>query len=205
MAEQTQVGIILEGPAQRDAIHIAIAPVIAGEKLTPGSHVGFIKDGNTELVGVRTKETIGVVDPFIKGFVQVGQRFYLFLYPQTITSLKHMWSHPAFKDEIPVYQAKKQSLAVEASIQWLKDFCRDHDCPSYKSIIELVESKQDSLATVDNTEYGDYTYGLSWDNETLHSSGSDAHGDIPEEFWYHIEVVTGIKPKFKPTHFACSC
>lgn len=35
----TKVGSVLYHNACRDAIHIAIAPVIAGEKLNPGQHV----------------------------------------------------------------------------------------------------------------------------------------------------------------------
>ena len=198
MAEQTQVGIILEGPAQRDAIHIAIAPVVAGEKLVPGAHVGFIKDGNTELVGVRTKETIGVVDPFYKGMISVGQRFYMFLYPQTITSLKHQWTHPAFKDEIPQYVKPKRAADVEASEKWLKNWLSNNDAPSYELVMKVVGGPTDGSLE------DDY-YGGSIDSEYFNSYGQDAYGEIPDEFWDHIAVVTGKEPEYRPKRFSCSC
>lgn len=87
--------IIEDGDRRRDAIHIAIAPVTAAERLTPGQHVGLVKRGNLELVGPCDR-AIGVVDPFLTEDVEPGQRFWLFLYPGTITGLRHVWTHPAF-------------------------------------------------------------------------------------------------------------
>src|SRR5437879_9701229 len=87
--------LIKDGDRRRDAIHIAVAPVMAAERLTPGQHVGLIQEGNPELVGPCDRN-IGVVDPFLAGEVEPGQRFWLFMYPNTVTSLRHIWTHPAF-------------------------------------------------------------------------------------------------------------
>ena len=43
--------LIEDGDRRRDAIHIAVAPVTAAEKLKPGEHVGLIEEGSRELVG----------------------------------------------------------------------------------------------------------------------------------------------------------
>ena len=87
------LGKLIEDPvAARDAIHIAIAPVTASEDLTAGQDVGFVNCGE---VGP-SPNPIGIVDPFLKTSVGRGERFYLFLYPKSITSLRHVWTHPAF-------------------------------------------------------------------------------------------------------------
>jgi hypothetical protein len=87
--------LIEDGDRRRDAIHIAIAPVTAAERLAPGQHVGLVREGSLELVGL-CDHTIGIVDPFLAEAVEPGQRFWLFLYPNTITGLRHVWTHPAF-------------------------------------------------------------------------------------------------------------
>jgi hypothetical protein len=75
---------------QRDAVHIAIVPVIAGEKLFPGQDVG-IEEGRA----VRCRNPIGIIDPFLKRSVQRNEPCWLLIYPGTITSLRHDWTHPA--------------------------------------------------------------------------------------------------------------
>ena len=87
--------LVSDGDRRRDAIHIAVAPVTAADRLAPGQHVGLIQEGNLELVGPCNRN-IGVVDPFLAEDVEPGQRFWLFLYPGTITGLRHVWTHPAF-------------------------------------------------------------------------------------------------------------
>lgn len=97
MSDQSKLGLgqIITTEQTRDAIHCAVAPVTAGMRLQPGSHV--LIDGG---VAMQTNANgIGVVDPFLKIPVMEGQKFWLFLYPNTITALSHIWSHPDFPDE----------------------------------------------------------------------------------------------------------
>jgi hypothetical protein len=48
--------------------------------------------------------------------------------------------------------------------------------------------------------------GDGWSpDEYLHFDGEDAHGEIPDEFWTHLEVVTGERPPYRPKYFSCSC
>lgn len=82
---------------ERDAIHIAVAPVTAYCKVKPGEHVGFVSDG---VVGPHGR-LIGIVDPFLECDVQEGERFWMFMYPNTITSLRHDWSHSEFDKFAP--------------------------------------------------------------------------------------------------------
>ena len=78
----------------RDAVHLAIVSVVAAHELIPGQHIGLI-DRASRLVG-ESSEPIGIVDPFLTGTVHPGERFYLCLYPNTVTGMRHVWSHPAF-------------------------------------------------------------------------------------------------------------
>lgn len=91
--------LITEDERRRDAIHIAVAPVTAAVALTPGQHVGLVGH-DTEQVGP-TDNCIGIVDPFLQQDVESGQRFWLFLYPNSVTSLRHYWTHPAFMSKLP--------------------------------------------------------------------------------------------------------
>lgn len=92
--------------ARRDAVHIAVAPVIAAESLEPGQHVGLSERGRAILARVGI-EGIGVVDPYLTEHVREGEKFWLFLYPGTVTSLRHVWSHPAFKPVVPPAEGKE--------------------------------------------------------------------------------------------------
>jgi hypothetical protein len=87
--------LIDDGDRRRDAIHIAVAPVTAAQRLAPGQHVGLVQQASVDLVGP-SEHPIGVVDPYLTAAVEPGQRFWLFLYPGTITGLRHVWTHPAF-------------------------------------------------------------------------------------------------------------
>jgi hypothetical protein len=87
--------LIEDGDRRRDAVHVAVAAVMAAVRLTPCQHVGLAQEGDVELVGPCARP-IGIVDPFLTTDVQPGQRFWLFLYPGSITGLRHVWSHPEF-------------------------------------------------------------------------------------------------------------
>jgi hypothetical protein len=98
------LGKLCNGDEGRDAVHIAVCPVIAKTELKVGEHIGVtFKDGKYYSCSKVSKK-VGIVDPFLRQKVLSGQSFYLFLYPNTITSLKHSWTHPLFKDEEKVKQ-----------------------------------------------------------------------------------------------------
>ena len=80
---------------QRDAVHVAVLPVEAAHPMHPGDHVGLL-NGKASF---DAKEQVGIVDPFLSSRVQPGECFWLMLYPRTITSLRHEWTHPAIAVE----------------------------------------------------------------------------------------------------------
>ena len=114
MKNEIKLGEFADPGEKRDAIHIAVAPVIAAEKLAPGQDIGFTGSSGDEFSVGTSPEPIGIVDPFLKGLVLQGQRFWMFLYPNTITSLRHDWEHPAFDADLR-----------EISRAWLAAFAED--------------------------------------------------------------------------------
>ena len=181
-----KLGQILDETAKRDAVHVAIAPVIAAQGLQPGDHVGFLGDGT---VGYGTAENIGIVDPYLKEQVYAGERFYLFLYPNTVTGMRHQWSHPSFQEEEGGATSDRGKAAVEASIAWIKDFAgridQDYDTmmSDIRGYLENGEYIRDNTQGYDNTDSGDWS-----------------------KFWLHYAVVTGIDTlgeEYCP--YTCSC
>lgn len=102
MQDVPSIGQLCDKDAKRDAIHIAVAPIVAASMLVPNEPVVLNEEG--EAVSAEYDEAIGVVDPFLQGVREVvnpGETFWLFLKPNTITGLRHVWSHPAFKIRSP--------------------------------------------------------------------------------------------------------
>ncbi|MFP3645186.1 hypothetical protein [Paraburkholderia sp. SIMBA_054] len=99
------LGMIHFKPEARDAIHLAVEPITAGERLRPNDDIGIYKGkayqaGERQFAGeVVHVKALGKVDPFLPNnkFVTEGQRFWLVVYPRMITSLRHVWDHPDFK------------------------------------------------------------------------------------------------------------
>lgn len=187
-AVATMGTILTDDVGGRDAVHVAVIAVAAEEKFAPGQDVGVSTSGNASA----RVEPVGIVDPFLKQMVQPGQRFWLYLYPRTITSLRHQWTHPAFQDDAQdvVYSTPSSKLASE---QWLRDFTSKADCPGFHDVMAAAERIADGAI-------------VGWDGEYMHFDGSDAHGEIPDEFWHHVEVVLGrpIKGQ-KAKYFSCAC
>ena len=176
--------IALVHDRQRDAIHVAVAPAKAAELLLPGDHVGFLNDG-TGTVG-RTDSTVGVVDPFLKEPVPPGAWFWLCLYPNSVTSLRHEWTHPAFTGgAVP-----KTVVDVNPSMQWLKDYAEAVGV-SYQV---LMDAAHEALA------YGNH-FCLPYDTPNVVYEKKDA-------FWGHYEAVTGThvhQDKKEHPVFSCAC
>ncbi len=97
-----QLGKLIErdASARRDAIHIAVAPLLADEELRPGQRIGLWRNG-TVLLATSRAPHVAIVDPFLTENVPRGAQFYACLIPYTVTSLRHVWTHPAFATPLP--------------------------------------------------------------------------------------------------------
>ncbi len=185
MAEVTFIGKTFDTKQDRDAIHVAVACVIAKVRIHPGQHIGL--EGDCETVSL-TSAPIGIADPFLQGVIEPGTWFWMFLYQHSITSLRHSWTHPTFTSE-QVKSAVPDEERKAASERWLRDFVSHADCPSYEAVIAAAIGEG----------------SRQFDSEHLHFDGQDAHGEIPPEFWDHVEIVTGRKITERATWFSCSC
>lgn len=198
------IGSVLSADEKRDAIHIAIAPVTSDETVLAGQHVGMAPNGK---VSWRVSPKIGIVDPFLGTAIEPGQRFFIFLYPRTVTSLRHEWTHPDF-DPVVAETVRDMSADLEPfdkakSEQWLRAFVEGSgNLPDYEMVINAAAGF-DHYKVIDG--YGD----VSSENngEFLTFLGRNAGGEIPPEFWQHVEIVTGkkIPSDRRPSYFSCSC
>lgn len=177
------LGTLIDENAKRDAIHLAVEPCIAGERLLAGQRIGIVNGKGSK----KADKILGIVDPFIEdGVVLKGERFWLIVLPRTITSLRHVWSHPEFPENTS--ELTPEPLDEKAlSQKWIDNFAdqiRQHPVSLMKAADNWVE-------------YEDYTY----DNTEAYKD----HWEAFPEFWKHYEVVTGKKPKDPSSFFTCSC
>lgn len=178
----TQVGQIITGDYHRDAIHVAIFPVVAAQILSPGEHVGFI---DCDTIG-RCSKTIGIVDPFLRDPVPAGVRFYLFLYPNTVTGMRHHWSHPAFDGQAEPPESDSHRERAESLIRRFAEECG----VSYQGMIEIATDHNESgeYARQDSERYKDIDWG-TW-----------------PDFWRAFSTITGIAvDDDESCPFTCSC
>jgi hypothetical protein len=170
---------------QRDAIHIAVAPAVATTYLDPGEDVGFVE--GTERAGRNSSSAaIGIVDPFLPRTIGPGERFWIFLYPNTITSLRHQWTHPAFEQSAGRIS---QDDHIAKSRAWIEQHAK------------LLGLSDDVL--MENA--------VEWlrDHDYFVQQGSERWRDNfnPTEFWHHYEVVTGkpVPDDDKRSFYCCTC
>ena len=195
-AVATMGDILPDDASGRDAVHVAVVSVMATEKLQPGQDIGIGELRGRDYVASTASKNIGIVDPFLKLCVSPGERCWLYLYPRSITGLNHHWTHPAFPAEDKPASSYVPPSAKLISEQWLRDFCTSADCPGYDTVMRVIENGR--------INDGDDFSGRI-DGEYIHFNGSDAHGEIPPEFWVHVQNVLGYEPKQKPIYFSCSC
>jgi hypothetical protein len=189
-ASQFLIGKLIDGRGDPDAIHVATMPVTAAETLKPGQHIGFSEGGWRVTASPPSPYTlIGIVDPFLTKDVTEGQRFFMLLYPNTITGLRHVWSHPAISQD---------GLGVgTTSEKWLRDFASEVGA-DYNEMMHIAATH------CGDNKYGDYLIeGGKWEGQ-----------NTPDEFWVHFHNVTGKKPEawkdsggkeHMPGIFSCSC
>src|SRR5712671_6579854 len=119
------IGQKLKGQHDRDAIHIAVMPVIAGEKYLYAGQRLRLAYGTTNTVrsAYADQEAVGVVDPFLPAAtnIQEGDQFWMFLFPGTIQSLRHQWVHPTI-DNVPQPKNEAERWIRQFADRWNFDY-----------------------------------------------------------------------------------
>ncbi len=176
-----KLGSIIITPQNRDAIHIAVAPLSAACRLHAGDHIGLVNGSQTEATNF-AKELIGIVDPYLRTHVNPGERFWMFLYPQTVTGLRHDWSHPAFEAKAPNLKSP-----LDISRVWLAEYA------------SKVGITYDELMTAAEAYISSGSY--------LCEGSRFSSEYVPEEFWPHYEAASGVKVEEtkRGSFFSCSC
>lgn len=177
----------------RDAIHLAVEPVVAGSRLKAGERIK-VEDGKA--VPAEDDEAIGIVDPFVDGVIRPGQRFWLVVLPRTITSLRHVWSHPLFPEEpASAYHADADDHYVadakSVSEKWMREWAVKHVGYDYYGDGNISEESAYAFAigAGENVHIGPY---------------ESAREYIDSEWWDHWETLTGKRGK-RGDYFSCSC
>lgn len=178
------LGMIHQREEKRDAIHLAVMPVEAGETLNPGEDI-WVSEGGRAFAGSRDK-CIGIVDPFLTGPVRFKERFWLVIYPRKIQSLRHVWSHPSLPDELPAPQSTTDSVELVAARQAVHAVAVDLGV----SDEAIMEGAKRWLEDGSYMHFGeDLSY--SW--------------DMPA-FWDAYSRLTGAHvPQGSGSFFSCSC
>ena len=182
------LGSIIDDTAKRDAIHLAVYPAVAGELLHAGQDVGFSPDGVALGIGAPAwaLTAVGIVDPFLRNVVRAGQRFWLLLYPRQISSLRHVWSHPAFTDE-PEVGSLPTNDATRLSTLAIRQYADAAGLSANGLLQRAGEWLDAGIYSVD---------GGRWEGF-----------DLPDAFWDHYTVVTGrvVPADRRRSFFSCSC
>ncbi len=146
MSENLGLGkLITDENVQRDAIHIAVVPVIAAMVILPGQSIKFAYKNNTDLVCPAGNDLIGVADPFLPNPVEVGQRFWMWLTPGSITSLRHDWTHPAFAVQInpqPIKEDRPEGYWRTPTVMALCENMRKQN--NYEAMPILADALEDA-------------------------------------------------------------
>lgn len=192
MSEQLGIGKPITGEQYRDAIHVPVMPIVLGKGMEPGTRV-YIRDGKAY---PSHGFAVGVIDPFLDGYECEGVQVWLFLFPGSIKSLRHDWTHATI--DAPT----KKTPTKEESEAWLREFVKTADCPNFDDLITAATGR-----TLSNVSEEFYAEAYTNDGEYLYFAGRDAHGEIPPEFWDHVENYTGIKicQGNRAAYFSCSC
>lgn len=192
MDTQESLGQILPGDKGRDALHVAIMSVQASDVLYPGQDIQLThpEEGGKYVAYCTVGKGHGIVDPFLKHRVEKDQWFWMYLYPNTVTGMRHHWEHPEIKHTHPNDSVSEiPSEKVRAAKEWLEEFAGVVEM-TYDDLIECL---------TDYIQFGDsYCLGFDIPNRCY----TDRY-----EMWINYRIVTGCNDYVDTNTmpFRCAC
>jgi hypothetical protein len=175
MSGEAKLGTAPPKNAERDAVHVAVYPCIAGEELTPGDRVK-IEGGRAYRAA---ENEVGIADPFRAGRIKPGERLYVCLTPGTTIGMRHHWSHPQFDGD------------KSESEKWLREYAAVHN-----------HYDDDKQAAFDRLIEGLRSGDLYFHGSDLHGLYDL---DDADELKQHAEAYLGIAIDWWRFSFSCSC
>lgn len=228
------LGMIHWQEEKRDAIHLGVEPVEAGEHLNPSEHIGIGPDGKAySTVDSRVYSNIkalGIADPFLTRSINPGEKFWLVVYPRQITSLRHCWEHPDFDSN----EQKVLDISEVTSEDLMQEIQRRLGVEYEPVEAVAVHTSPELPATPESRKESDawewinnYANGLGLDTDELMDfadmwvdarrrgswgeylcKGGDLEGEyVSDEFWDNYDIVRdrSTNDDERGSFFTCSC
>lgn len=175
--EPEEVGI-------KDAIHTAIVSVRAGAAIVPGQRCGL----NEFREAVPNLKGPGVADPFLKGNINRGQRFWLLLNQTEVPNVRHEWDHPTVDFSPPTRDivrnaslesfAKLYDVTYDQLMSAAAFVVSNHKSAAYPK--KLSEEKYDEIQEAIDNEMDEYELWTEWADETLYEFDNMGSECCPE-------------------------
>lgn len=209
------LGMIHQYVEKRDAIHLGVEPVEAGEDIRKNSHIGIGSDGKAYAASHDIKP-LGIVDPFLSHGPKKGERFWLVVYPRQITSLRHVWEHPDFPEEIQKQEPKEEEYKLSpedehntlvllgepraVAYEWIKKYAE-----SFGETYDGRSINAEDLIAYGKDYYEDSERGV-WP-DYLSKGGLLEGQSTSDEFWVQLGIYLGkeLDSEHTGNFFSCSC
>lgn len=153
----------------KDAVHVAIVSLRAGQALSPGDSIKM--NANGEAIWCNAKESFGVVDPYRTNKIPRGGYFWCQMNMDEIENVKHVWSHKHSFDK-PTVEFKPN--------QYLEGYAKNLGV-TYEVLMSTLEEYQP------NEDRVAYTGTLSEDEL------EEAQDDLDSDIWYEWSRETGYE------------
>lgn len=160
-------------PETRDAIHIAVIRLEPLTKVFAGQRVG-LTEGKAD---PDAPAKVGIVDPFLSEvFVFPGRKVFIYLFPGSITSLRHVWEHPAFVNPPNQNDIHDHPLVNDSpEVIRLRAIIADYDKNNAEMKAENVRLSE-QLETLQEAARAAGTFGTKAEAEEWLQALCDKHG-----------------------------